>query len=578
MLVRILDVNDNAPLFSRSNYRASVSEAAPLRTTVVRVSAVDVDQGASGDVLYGIAEGNDQAKFSIDEATGQLSVVQALDREQEASYTLTVVARDTGLEIQHTSTATVLIQVLDENDNAPEFSKGPIRADILETTPVGYELHRFKASDRDMGLNGEVTFSIASGNVKEVFKVDSVTGVLYLDRPLDFEQQSSYLLNVTASDGGSPRQATVLAFSVRVLDVNDNPPQFANVAIVRQIEEGLPLETPVVTVTAVDRDATTNGKITYSITAQEPPGSHFGVRPDTGVVFTTADIDREFSDTFRLTLTATDHGTPSLSSNKTVTIIVEDINDNAPAFVSVDAGVLPEDSDKGYVVMRLEALDADTNANGQVTYELVDGDKNLFVLDRITGELSLSRAVGRPSVSYSLAVQASDQAVPSQRRSSRAQLTVLGASNRPQATPSFSAPEYSASVHENQPAGTSVISVRAEARPEARILYFLTSVRAAGVPAGRRFAVHRDTGLVTTAVPLDREAGSDVFELELLAVDAGAKVPRTAKTTVSQGFSDFPLTKLCTNFEAQVFYTTQFRSVSTGSGFIGDVVWLNRSL
>ncbi|KAL1432895.1 hypothetical protein MTO96_001890 [Rhipicephalus appendiculatus] len=185
--------------------------------------------------------------------------------------------------------------------------------------------------------------------------------------------------------------------------------------------------------------------------------------------------------------------------------------------------------------MKLEAVDADANANGQVTYELVDGDKSLFAVDRSTGELSLLRAVSRPAVSYSLAVQASDQAVPSQRKSSRVHLTVLGANKRSQPLPAFSAPHYSATVPENQPAGTSVLSVRAQGTPQGRVQYFLTSVRAAasGALAGRRFTVHRDSGLVTTAAPLDREAGSDVFQLELLAVDASAKVPRTAKASVT---------------------------------------------
>ncbi|KAK8767142.1 hypothetical protein V5799_006076 [Amblyomma americanum] len=533
VVVRITDVNDNAPVFSRPIYRASVSEAAAPGTAVARVSATDADEGPNGDVLYAIAAGHEA--FAVDEASGQLSLAGRLDREAVGTYALLVIARDTGAELRHTATATVVVQVLDENDNAPEFAPGALRADVPETTPIGYELHRFSATDRDLGLNGEVSFSIASGNVKEAFKVDSVTGALFLDRPLDFEQQSVYQLNVTASDGGSPRQAVSVGFTVRVLDVNDNPPQFANVAIVRQIEEGLPLHTPVVTVTAVDRDAGANGKLTYAITSQEPPGMHFGVRQDSGVVFTAAEIDREFSDTFRLTLTATDQGNPSLSSHKTVTIIVEDVNDNAPTFVSVDAGILPEDSEKGYVIMKLEAVDADANANGQVTYELVEGDRSLFSVDRATGELSLLRAVTRPAVSYSLAVQASDQAVPSQRKSSRVHLTVLGANKRSQPLPAFSAPHYSATVPENQPAGTSVLAARAQGTPQGRVQYFLTSVRAAasGALAGRRFAVHRDSGLVTTAAPLDREAGSDVFQLELLAIDASAKVPRTAKASVT---------------------------------------------
>ncbi|XP_064481963.1 cadherin-related tumor suppressor-like [Ornithodoros turicata] len=533
VIVHVTDVNDSAPKFLRASYKTTVSEAAPQRTHVVRISATDADDGPNGNVIYAIVAGNVDDSFVIDESTGQISLLKSLDREKTSSYELTVLARDTGVDVKHTSTATVNIQVLDENDNAPEFLVRLQKVEIPETTQVGYEIHRFVATDRDLGLNGEVSFAIASGNIKETFKIDSVSGVLFLDRPLDYEQQSSYLLNITASDGGSPRQLRTLPFVIKVLDVNDNPPQFANVAIVRQVEEGIPMNTPVVTVTAVDKDSKLNGKVVYTITNQEPPGSHFAVRPETGVIYTAANIDREFSDTFRLTVTATDQGFPKLSSEKTVTIIVEDINDNAPEFVSVDAGVLPEDSEKGYIVMSLSAADADANTNGLVTYDLLEGDTSLFSLDRNTGDLYLSRQVGRPAVTYSLTVQAIDEAVLSHRKSSRTVLTVLGSSKRTQGVPVFSASEYSGAVYENEPASTSVLTVRAQSDAEAQLEYYLTAVRADGAAVGQRFAIHRETGVVSTAAVLDREIDSDVYELEVHVIDTKATSPRTAKTKVT---------------------------------------------
>ncbi|XP_054721267.1 cadherin-related tumor suppressor-like [Uloborus diversus] len=539
--VYVTDMNDNFPQFIRVPYYASVSEGSPTGTQVIRIAAVDADDGVNGLLKYSITHGNTHGVFDIDDITGQITVSKTLDRETTSRFILTVMARDLGEDISFNASTTVSIDILDENDNAPVFDIATTKLiNISEDALMGSRIVTFSATDTDLGVNSLITYSVASGNFKETFRIDGASGSLYLARPLDYEDKNNYVLNVSASDGGTPRLTSTLQVVVKVLDVNDNAPRFSSTAVVRQIEESIPPNTPVVTLTAQDRDSGVNGKILFNISHQEPPGNHFAVQPETGVLYTTKNIDREFSDTFRLTVVATDLAEdPSmrLSVEKIVTIIVEDINDNPPKFVSMDAGVLPGNVEKGYRIMTLSASDPDANNNGMVTYELegVKSHESLFSLDKFTGDLYTSRAIDRPAVTYTLTVKATDQAVISVRKSSRNKVTVIGTlrESHSEGPVFFGSAEYASSVLENKPVGTSVLSVRAEyphGESENQVEYFLTAVKnSAGAPVNRAFVINRFSGVISTASVLDRESGTRIFHLDVFAVDTAAQSPKTSK-------------------------------------------------
>lgn len=223
--VYILDVNDNPPTFSRLPYKAQVSEAAAVGTLVFRVVATDADDQLNGGVFYFISDGNNDHKFSIDETSGQMVLNRSLDRETTSRYTLTVGARDAGSPSLSTST-TVVIDVLDENDNAPEFMHSETKVSVLEKLPVGSKLVTFQAADADLDTNSEITYSIGAGNMHDTFRIDPISGTLYLEKPLDFEMQRLYHLNITASDQGSPSLLSSIAFVIVVEDANDNAPVF----------------------------------------------------------------------------------------------------------------------------------------------------------------------------------------------------------------------------------------------------------------------------------------------------------------------------------------------------------------
>uniref|UniRef100_A0ABD2XEJ9 Cadherin domain-containing protein n=1 Tax=Trichogramma kaykai TaxID=54128 RepID=A0ABD2XEJ9_9HYME len=564
--VQIIDVNDNAPQFKRLPYKVQTSEATAPGTQLVRVYTSDADEGLNGDVYYSLLN-DDEGRFSIDEATGQISLARALDREQRDSYQLTVVAEDAApVPSQRlSSSALVHIDVLDENDNQPQFVDTKASISVPENAPINVELLRFRARDADLGANGELSFAITGGNRRDAFHLDSATGSLYLRRPLDYEELKVYYLNVTCSDAGHPRLSSSVTLEVAVIDVNDNAPVFPNTAIVRQIVEGIPVHRPVVTVTAEDPDSGDNGVVTYAIGHQEPEDQQrrFGINPTSGVIHTLLPIDREEIDTFKLTIVATDSARPPqtrLSTEKLVIVIVTDINDNAPTFYSMSAAVLPirggQDAllpGKEMQVAKLEARDPDSNSNGLVTYELLRQPKDspeanysgdLFRVDRNSGALMLAMTSSSHQNLFDrvsklrVGIRATDEAVQSERRSSETQLTLIMPGEGDDSPIWEHGGRLEGSVHENSPVGTSVVRLRARSRRSNEELeYYVTNVTAyssssssARRQADRLFDVEVRSGVLSTAAVLDREAGVDWYEVEVYAIVAAGGKPSTLST------------------------------------------------
>ncbi|KAG5675437.1 hypothetical protein PVAND_005341 [Polypedilum vanderplanki] len=560
----INDVNDHAPQFLRAPYKVQVSEGSTIGSQLIRVYTFDADEGLNGDVFYQISDGNDGGKFAIDESTGQLTLVKSLDRETMSIYKLTIVAHDAAKIDRLSSSTTITIEVLDENDCSPEFVQTDTNIKVIETTPVGTELIKFRATDSDLGINSQLTYSIAAGNRRDTFHIDPISGSLYLHKLLDYEDTQSYSLNITASDGGNPRLSTTIMFVVTVFDYNDNAPTFPNTAIVRQIREGIPINTPIVTITAEDPDSGLNGKVTYAIQSQDPTFGqrHFGINATSGVIFTMRQIDRESVDTFRLIVVATDQAeVPSqrLSAEKLVTVIVEDINDCEPIFVSMNAAVLPlkdirvEPGRDGYPIMNVFARDADSSSNGLVTYEMVSGNSDLFKLHRSTGVISLKKTINNnPEARYQLAVKATDEAVQSERKSSDAYITIISSSSA-SGGPVFEQKDLSGSVFENEPAGTSILTVSAHLSSNGagqEIEYYVTNVTGNGKQVDRLFDIDTKLGILSTAIELDRENGIETYVIEVYAIVIGG-IPRTSSTKVkvtvldkndeSPTFRDLPL-------------------------------------
>ncbi|XP_053734547.1 protocadherin Fat 4 isoform X1 [Synchiropus splendidus] len=535
--VYIQDINDNAPKFTKDIYQASISESAQNMTQLLRVSASDVDENKNGLVHYRVLEGNEEGQFIIDSSSGQVTLVGKLDYETTSFYSLKIIAVDSG-SVPLSSSCLLSISVMDENDNSPTFPKSSLSVDVLENMRIGELVASVTATDADSGPNADITYSITATNNHGTFSISPNTGSIFLFKKLDYETQSFYKLNITARDNGRPPRSSSIPVAIHVRDFNDNPPVFMPGDIFKSIPENLPISASVMTITAHDTDADINGQLEYSIVQQIPRGGHFRIDPSSGLIYTDKEIDREFSNLFELTIKAMDQAVPvefRRFALKNVTIWVTDVNDNIPKFVSQNALVAEPNIVIGSILTTVVAFDPDEGENGEVEFELVDGDSDTFIMDRYSGDIRLASQLLPSRLMYTLAVSATDHG--SERKSSRTELTIIlqGLDG-----PVFTQPKYITILKEGQPPGTNVISLDA-ASPRGsatKVEYFIVAVRSGGKAVGRLFTIGRHTGVIQTAAELDREKGSDLYLVDVYAIETDASQPRTQRAEVEITLQD----------------------------------------
>lgn len=338
--ITILDVNDNQPLFNQSRYSATVPENATSGTGVLRVFATDADSGENGQISYSInrRQSDRESFFVVDPKTGIISVNRPLDFETKDVHELVVVARDNGAQPLET-TAFVTVQVVDVNDNQPTISLIFLRDDaspkISEDAQPGEFVARISVNDPDSKTeysNVNVTLEGGDGHFGLTTR-DSIIYLVFVNKPLDRELQPNYTLVITATDQGSPPLQVSATFDLLIVDVNDNPPTFEHALYYTSVLEVADPGTSVLQLSALDLDEGNNSMITYSILDSPDTNSQwFQINSKTGLVTTRSHVDCETNPSPRITVIATDHGHPPLSSSATVTITILDVNDNEPIF------------------------------------------------------------------------------------------------------------------------------------------------------------------------------------------------------------------------------------------------------
>ncbi|KAM7143149.1 protocadherin Fat 4 [Molossus nigricans] len=535
--VYMKDINDNAPKFVKDFYQASISESAANLTQVLRVSASDVDEGNNGLIHYSVIKGNEERQFAIDSTSGQVTLIGKLDYEATPAYSLVIQAVDSGV-VSLNSTCTLNIDILDENDNTPSFPKSTLFVDVLENMRIDELVSSVTATDSDSGDNADLHYSITGTNNHGTFSISPNTGSIFLAKKLDFETQSLYKLNITAKDQGRPPRSSTMSVVIHVRDFNDNPPSFPPGDIFKSIVENIPIGTSVISVTAHDPDADINGQLAYTIIQQMPRGNHFGIDEVKGTIYTSAEIDREFANLFELTVKANDQAVPIETRRyalKNVTILVTDLNDNVPVFISQNALAADPSAVIGSVLTTVMAADPDEGANGEVEYEIINGDTDTFVVDRFSGDLRVASALVPSQLIYNLIVSATD--LGPERRKSTTELTVIlqGLDG-----PVFTQPKYITILKEGEPIGTNVISIEA-ASPrgsEASVEYYIVSVRCEEKTVGRLFTIGRQTGMIQTAAILDREQGACLYLVEVYAIEKSTAFPRTQRAEVEITLQD----------------------------------------
>ncbi|KAM4653616.1 protocadherin beta-15-like [Amazona ochrocephala] len=420
----ILDVNDNAPMFSQELYVGQVLENAPEGSVVLRVAATDQDAGVNGQISYQFNQAGDQSHsaFVIEPMTGEIKLTKPLDFEAAENHELSVQATDGG---GLSAICRVLVEVVDVNDNAPELVISSFSSPIPEDALPGTVVALFTVRDRDSGSNGKIScaledqlsFSLRTA-YKNYFELVTVSA-------LDREEKARYILTVTAADAGSPPLTTTQTFTVDISDVNDNAPVFSQTSYTMYVRENNAPTMLVGAVIAADADMGPNAKVTYSLVpthpTEQPPCSCISVNSENGDVFVLRPLDYEQVRQIEVLVSASDAGSPPLSSNVTVYISVVDENDNAPLvlYPSQDSSpasseLVPISAEAGYLITKVVAVDADSGQNSWLSYHLLRAtDPGLFAVGAQSGEVRLRRSVTeRDAVKQKLIILVRDNGQP----------------------------------------------------------------------------------------------------------------------------------------------------------------------
>ncbi|XP_053179594.1 protocadherin beta-15-like [Scomber japonicus] len=423
--VTVLDANDNAPVFSQAVYKASVPENAPLDTLVVTVSATDADAGPNGDILYNFDHVSDEhvSLFSLDPKKGDVRVIGSIDYETETSIELRIRAKDgPGL----TSYCTVIIDITDVNDNPPAISLKSLTNPIPENVSPGTEVGIINVQDRDSERNRQVRCFIQQGAPFKLVPSIKNYYSLVTTGQLDRELVSDYNITITATDEGSPPLSSSKTVQLSVADINDNPPVFEEQSYSAYVTENNKPGSTLCSVTARDPDWRQNGTVIYSLLAGEvngaPVSSYVSVNGDTGVIHAVRSFDYEQFRSFKVHVMARDNGSPPLSSNVTVSVIISDVNDNSPQILYPSAEdnsfmteLVPKAAHGGSLVSKVIAVDADSGQNAWLSYHIVKStDPGLFSIGVHSGEIRTQRDISESdNMKQNLIVSVKDNGQPS---------------------------------------------------------------------------------------------------------------------------------------------------------------------
>uniref|UniRef100_A0A8D0L0G0 Cadherin domain-containing protein n=1 Tax=Strix occidentalis caurina TaxID=311401 RepID=A0A8D0L0G0_STROC len=420
--VVVLDINDNIPVFIRSLYKVRVLENSSPDTLVVAVSARDLDSGTNGEIAYSIVQNSEENPFVIDPVSGEIRLTKPLDFEAAETHELSVRATDGG---GLSAICKVLVEVVDVNDNAPELVVSSFSSPLPENVLPGTVVALFAVKDRDAGANGKISCALEdqlSFSLRPAYKnyYELVT-VSVLDR----EETARYILTVIAADAGSPPLTTTQTFTVDISDVNDNVPVFNQTSYTMYVHENNVPTVLVGAVSASDADVGPNAKVTYSLApaqpAEQPPCSCISVNSENGHVFVLRPLDYERVRQIEVSVSASDAGSPPLSANVTVRLLVVDENDNAPLVLypaqdssPASSELVPMSAEAGYLVTKVVAVDADSGQNSWLSYHLLRAtDPGLFAVGAQSGEVRLRRPVTeRDAVKQKLVVLVRDNGRP----------------------------------------------------------------------------------------------------------------------------------------------------------------------
>ena len=368
--IKVININENYLFkFDNPNYVLNVSEEAIIGTDLLTLTILNIiDRNTTLNFL--VNSGNSENTFlisRISKAKAQLSLNNELSYRKQSHYSLLIKAIDkSGLY----ATTNVVIHVIPINSQQPRFTKDLYEFQVYENSSIDTLIGNVNAIDGDSDENGRIKY-VLENNLLNEFKLDENNGNLFVSSKLDREVFDTITLYVIASDNGTPQRTDRALIKLRILDCNDNRPEFTKIRYAATIYEDSKIGTYLMRVEAIDKDVGDNAIIRYSFSSTNLP---FAIDQVSGIIRVSGRLDREVQDFYNITLIATDTGNLPLFSNTTLEIGILDVNDNAPNFGSTEISfVLLENMPIGTEIGNITANDPDLGINADIVYKMIDG-------------------------------------------------------------------------------------------------------------------------------------------------------------------------------------------------------------
>ncbi|KAK3929465.1 Cadherin-related tumor suppressor [Frankliniella fusca] len=522
VVIVVTGENKHSPVFKAASSQVFVPENEPVGATILTVQADDADAGPNGEVRYAISGGNDQGQFAVHPRTGVVTIVRPLDYDTMPEHHLNISATDLGLDAR-SATASLTVMLTDINDNPPVFNQTTYQASIPENSRPGTSVFTARASDADSPRNAVIHYSIVGGSGKDVFDIDTRSGLVTAKVSFDYEERTQYTLDLLAANPDSSLYGSA-RLVVDITGVNEYYPRFVQPVFHLDVSEAAQVGTSVGMIQATDQDQGEDSKVYYLLVGSSNDRG-FSIAPETGVVTVFRGLDRETQNRVVLTVMAKNAG--SIRGNDTdeaqVIISIQDGNDPPEFLQTVYEAQVSEAAAPGTLVTTVRAVDRDVRTNNnQFAYSILGGNgAHSFKVDHQTGDVETTMPLDREAVSaYTITVGAIDSGSPPETGTTVVRVLVEDVNDN--------APRFDDNtvgyVAENEPAGTSVMvlsATDADLPPNgAPFKYRLVGGRHRDL-----VALDSSTGLLRTAHIIDRET-TESLDLLVEVEDSGSPPQR----------------------------------------------------
>ncbi|XP_047209476.1 protocadherin alpha-3-like [Girardinichthys multiradiatus] len=419
----VLDVNDNSPIFPSMSQMINITEstAAGAKFPLKRAHDADVEKNSVN--TYKLSQ-NEYFSLNIHKGqsmTVELILQKVLDREKQSLIQLTLTAIDGGTPVKSGS-MTITVNVLDVNDNPPVFSQTLYKISVYENVKIGTSIITLNATDLDAGQNGQILYSLIEIDQRKqtnFFTISEKNGTITNIKNIDFEENIAFEIQVQANDRANSPLTSNAKLLIEVLDVNDNSPEITVTSLLNTVKEDVAIGTAIALVSVSDKDGGRNGVVSCEISNDVPFKLESNYKNYYSLVVNGV-LDRETAPHYNISITATDEGSPPLSSTSVIIVHVFDVNDNKPHFTEDTINIfMKENSPTGAVIKTVSAVDADTDQNGQLSYSLVHDNSNplplrsMMSINSETGDIiSLQSFNYEELKTFQFKVQATDSGVP----------------------------------------------------------------------------------------------------------------------------------------------------------------------